>query len=82
MHFTRHAITDVLITISFFFCLDDAFQIASFSVEEKVNVTTGVGWANGRCVGNIPIVKDWPGLCLEVIYLTLTVKYTLTSFWD
>ncbi|XP_006455624.1 hypothetical protein AGABI2DRAFT_195052 [Agaricus bisporus var. bisporus H97] len=41
-------------------------KIASFSLEEKVNVTTGVGWMGGRCVGNIPSVGDeWPGLCLE-----------------
>ncbi|KAG1742563.1 glycoside hydrolase family 3 protein [Suillus lakei] len=33
---------------------------------EKVNVTTGVGWGNGLCVGNIPPNKNFPGLCLEV----------------
>lgn len=53
-------------------------KIANFSLEEKVNVTTGVGWTNGRCVGNIPAVpidydannpehraRGFPGLCLE-----------------
>ncbi|KAG9217670.1 hypothetical protein CCMSSC00406_0003641 [Pleurotus cornucopiae] len=39
--------------------------IANFSIEEKVNITTGVGWMNGLCVGNIPPVQNWPGLCLE-----------------
>ncbi|KAJ8517606.1 hypothetical protein ONZ45_g5248 [Pleurotus djamor] len=39
--------------------------ISKFSLEEKVNVTTGVGWTNGLCVGNIPPIQDWPGLCLE-----------------
>jgi beta-glucosidase-like glycosyl hydrolase len=34
-------------------------------LEEKVNITTGIGWMNGRCVGNTPPVKDFPGLCLE-----------------
>ncbi|PIL26516.1 hypothetical protein GSI_12274 [Ganoderma sinense ZZ0214-1] len=39
--------------------------VASFSLEQKANVSTGVGWMGGRCVGNIPAVGDWPGLCLE-----------------
>ncbi|TDL14863.1 glycoside hydrolase family 3 protein [Rickenella mellea] len=42
-------------------------KIASFTLEEKVNVSTGVGWMNGRCVGNTPAIpsQDFPGLCLE-----------------
>jgi hypothetical protein len=24
-----------------------------------------VGWENGRCVGNIAPIGDFPGLCLE-----------------
>ncbi|KAI0041683.1 glycoside hydrolase family 3 protein [Auriscalpium vulgare] len=40
-------------------------KIAEFSLEQKVNLTTGVGWMNGLCVGNIPPVGDFPGLCLE-----------------
>ncbi|RPD58566.1 hypothetical protein L226DRAFT_536965 [Lentinus tigrinus ALCF2SS1-7] len=40
-------------------------RIASWTLEQKVNVTTGVGWMGGRCVGNIGAVADWPGLCLE-----------------
>ncbi|KAI0324819.1 glycoside hydrolase [Cubamyces sp. BRFM 1775] len=39
--------------------------ISSWSLDEKVAATTGVGWMGGRCVGNIPAVADWPGLCLE-----------------
>lgn len=31
-------------------------KIATFTLAEKVNVTTGVGWMGGRCVGNIPPV--------------------------
>jgi hypothetical protein len=42
-----------------------AFKVATFTLEQKVNITTGVGWANGRCVGNTPPVGDFPGLCLE-----------------
>jgi beta-glucosidase len=41
------------------------FQIATWSLEEKVNATTGVGWMYGRCVGNIPPISDFPGLCLD-----------------
>ncbi|TFK27278.1 extracellular beta-glucosidase [Coprinopsis marcescibilis] len=31
-------------------------KITTFSLAEKSNVTTGVGWMGGRCVGNIPPV--------------------------
>lgn len=46
-------------------------QVSNFTLEEKVSVATGVGWENGRCVGNIPAIepidgRGWPGLCLEV----------------
>jgi beta-glucosidase len=46
-------------------------QISDYTIEEKVNITTGVGWANGLCVGNIPPNKNFPGLCLEVRNLNL-----------
>jgi beta-glucosidase len=41
--------------------------IANFTLEEKVALTTGVGWQGGRCVGNIPAIErvGWPGLCLQ-----------------
>ena len=41
--------------------------LSSWTQEEKVNLTTGVGWEIGRCVGNIPAIpsQDFPGLCLE-----------------
>ena len=44
-----------------------------WSNEEKVVLTTGVGWANGLCVGNIAGVEErgFPGLCLEVRMLSL-----------
>ena len=41
-------------------------RISSWSLEEKVATTTGVGWSKGLCVGNIPAIADWEGLCLEV----------------
>lgn len=41
--------------------------LADWTIEQKVQLTTGVGWQIGRCVGNIPSVpeKGFPGLCLE-----------------
>ncbi|KAH9010565.1 glycoside hydrolase superfamily, partial [Lactarius pseudohatsudake] len=40
-------------------------KVATFTLDQKVNITTGVGWQDGRCVGNIPSVGDFPGLCLN-----------------
>ncbi|KAH8985173.1 beta-glucosidase [Lactarius akahatsu] len=40
-------------------------KVATFTLDQKVNITTGVGWQDGRCVGNIPSVGDFPGLCLD-----------------
>ncbi|OCH90099.1 hypothetical protein OBBRIDRAFT_627233 [Obba rivulosa] len=42
----------------------EAFTLG-LSIPEKVTVVTGVGWENGRCVGNVAAVGEWPGLCLE-----------------
>lgn len=39
--------------------------IADFTLDEKINISTGIGWMNGRCVGNIGHIRDFPGLCLE-----------------
>lgn len=41
--------------------------VAALTLEEKVSLTTGIGWANGHCVGNIaPIPRvNFPGLCLQ-----------------
>lgn len=41
--------------------------LEQFTVEEKVSLTTGVGWTRGRCVGNIGAIEriGFPGLCLE-----------------
>ncbi|KII90196.1 glycoside hydrolase family 3 protein [Plicaturopsis crispa FD-325 SS-3] len=35
--------------------------IQSLSLEQKVNLTTGVGWESGRCVGNIPTLVNASG---------------------
>ncbi|CAG7851315.1 Probable beta-glucosidase L; AltName: Full=Beta-D-glucoside glucohydrolase L; AltName: Full=Cellobiase L; AltName: Full=Gentiobiase L; Flags: Precursor [Serendipita indica DSM 11827] len=41
--------------------------LQGWSVEDLVTLTSGIGWAKGRCVGNIAAIKtkDFPGLCLE-----------------
>ncbi|KAG1731429.1 glycoside hydrolase family 3 protein [Suillus lakei] len=39
--------------------------ISNYTIEDKVNITTGLGLVNGLCSGNIPPNKGFPGLCLE-----------------
>ncbi|KAJ7066191.1 cellulose-binding beta-glucosidase [Mycena amicta] len=41
--------------------------VAKMSLQDKVNLATGVGWENGHCVGNTPAISSiaFPGLCLE-----------------
>ncbi|KAJ7155737.1 beta-glucosidase [Mycena filopes] len=41
--------------------------VAKMSLQDKVNLATGVGWENGHCVGNTPAIASigFPGLCLE-----------------
>ncbi|KAI0034485.1 glycoside hydrolase family 3 protein [Vararia minispora EC-137] len=55
-------------------------KVAKFSLEEKVNVSTGVGWQNGVCVGNTPPVQDYPGLCLEDSPLAVRGADFVTGF--
>ncbi|KAJ7119502.1 glycoside hydrolase family 3 protein [Mycena epipterygia] len=59
-------------------------KIAGFSLEEKANVSTGVGWMAGRCVGNIPAIgvngTKWPGLCLEDSPLGIRFADFVTAF--
>ncbi|KIK98288.1 glycoside hydrolase family 3 protein [Paxillus rubicundulus Ve08.2h10] len=55
-------------------------MIDSFTTEQKVNITTGVGWMNGLCVGNIPSVGEFPGLCLQDSPLGVRFTDYVTSF--
>ncbi|WWC86304.1 uncharacterized protein L201_001177 [Kwoniella dendrophila CBS 6074] len=43
-----------------------ANYLKNWTIEEKVQLTTGLGWEQGRCVGNIGPVPQhgFPGLCL------------------
>lgn len=54
-----------------------SYLVASnLTLEERVALATGVGWQNGRCVGNTPSIDrvGWKGLCLEDS--PLGVRYT------
>ncbi|KAG1762841.1 glycoside hydrolase family 3 protein [Suillus occidentalis] len=54
--------------------------ILDYTIEEKVNITTGVGWMNGLCVGNIPPNRNFPGLCLEDSPLAVRSTDYATAF--
>ncbi|KAF9528785.1 glycoside hydrolase superfamily [Crepidotus variabilis] len=60
-------------------------KVSKWTLEEKVNSTTGIGWANGRCVGNIAAIeprdgRGWPGLCLEDSPLGIRFADFVTAF--
>ncbi|KAG1853149.1 glycoside hydrolase family 3 protein [Suillus subalutaceus] len=55
-------------------------MISNFTIAQKVNITTGVGWANGLCVGNTPPVGNFPGLCLQDSPLGVRDTDLVTSF--
>ncbi|GAB5588478.1 hypothetical protein Unana1_03378 [Umbelopsis nana] len=42
-------------------------MVAKLTLEEKVNMTTGVGWQEGHCLGNTPAIPrlNFTGLCLQ-----------------
>lgn len=44
-----------------------AQSLRKWSLEDKVNLATGVGWMQGRCVGNTPALPQhgWKGLCMQ-----------------
>ncbi|KAI9286528.1 beta-glucosidase [Umbelopsis sp. AD052] len=41
--------------------------VSKMSIEEKVNITTGMGWQEGHCLGNTPPIPrlNFTGLCLQ-----------------
>jgi len=55
-------------------------KVADWSLEKKVNITTGVGYQNGRCIGNIAPIDDFPGLCLEDSPLGVRPADFVTAF--
>ncbi|KAJ9118611.1 hypothetical protein QFC22_003831 [Naganishia vaughanmartiniae] len=56
--------------------------VASLTLEEKVNLTTGVGWQGGRCVGNIPAIErvGFQGLCLQDAPLGVRLTDGVSAF--
>ncbi|KAG0822804.1 hypothetical protein G6F19_011162 [Rhizopus arrhizus] len=65
---------------------DDAYAKAKvlvdqMSLEQKVNITTGVGWQNGPCLGNTYAIKnpDFPSLCLQDAPLGIRFSNNVTS---
>ncbi|CAO3640032.1 unnamed protein product [Cunninghamella blakesleeana] len=62
---------------------DDAYAqakalVAKMSVEEKVNITTGMGFTNTDCVGNTYPTKHFPSLCLQDAPLGMRFAYNVT----
>ncbi|KAG2133786.1 glycoside hydrolase superfamily [Suillus bovinus] len=55
-------------------------MISNFTIQQKVNITTGVGWGNGLCAGNTPPVGNFPGLCLQDSPLGVRDTDFVTSF--
>ncbi len=56
------------------------FEIADFTLQQKVSITTGLGNQGGRCNGNIPSVGSFPGLCLEGSSLGVRNADFVTAF--
>ncbi|CAE6473864.1 unnamed protein product, partial [Rhizoctonia solani] len=56
--------------------------VSKLKLEQKVNITTGVGWKVGRCVGNIAAQPEigWPGLCLQDSPLGVRFADRVTAF--
>ncbi|PGH10536.1 hypothetical protein AJ80_07479 [Polytolypa hystricis UAMH7299] len=56
--------------------------VEKMSLPEKVNVTTGVGWAMGLCVGNTgpATLTGFPSLCLQDGPLGLRFADNITAF--
>jgi beta-glucosidase-like glycosyl hydrolase len=56
--------------------------VSKMSLVEKVNITTGVGWESGRCLGDTAPALDagFPGLCLQDGPLGLRKVDNVTAF--
>ncbi|KAF9015366.1 glycoside hydrolase family 3 protein [Cyathus striatus] len=56
--------------------------VAKLSLQDKVNLATGVGWQNGVCVGNTPAISSisFPGLCLQDSPLGVRYADSVSAF--
>ncbi|KAL1729777.1 glycoside hydrolase family 3 protein [Schizophyllum commune] len=54
--------------------------VAQLSLQEKVDIATGIGWMNGPCVGNTPAVPtiDYPSLCLQASGVNTAATFNRT----
>ncbi|KAH7101613.1 beta-glucosidase [Auriculariales sp. MPI-PUGE-AT-0066] len=57
-------------------------HLKDWTLEDKVNLATGVGWQNGPCVGNIPAIekRGWKGLCLQDSPLGVRMTDGISAF--
>ncbi|KAG8741261.1 hypothetical protein FRC11_014901, partial [Ceratobasidium sp. 423] len=55
---------------------------SKLTLEQKVNITTGLEWEVGRCGGNISPIPEvgWTGLCLEDAPLGVRFTDRVTAF--
>lgn len=56
--------------------------LAKLSLQDKVNIVTGVGWDKGPCVGNTPAISSisYPQLCLQDSPLGIRFGKASTAF--
>ncbi|CAE6537469.1 unnamed protein product [Rhizoctonia solani] len=56
--------------------------VSKLTLEQKINLTTGLGWEVGRCEGNISPIPEvgWTGLCLEDAPLGVRFTDRVTAF--
>ncbi|PIL26464.1 hypothetical protein GSI_12222 [Ganoderma sinense ZZ0214-1] len=55
--------------------------LSSWTLEQKVSASTGIGSIGNRCVGNIAAIgTDWPGLCFEDGPLGVRATDFVTAF--
>ncbi|PSS05280.1 glycoside hydrolase family 3 protein [Coniella lustricola] len=57
-------------------------SLAQLSLQDKINIVTGVGWNDGPCVGNTAAVPsiDYPELCLQDSPLGVRYGTNVTAF--
>lgn len=57
-------------------------SLAQLSLQDKVDIVTGIGWGNGPCVGNTAAVSSigYPALCLQDSPLGVRYGESVTAF--
>jgi hypothetical protein len=52
--------------------------MSNYTIEEKVNITTGIGFEVGLCSANIAPNNNFPGLCINVHSLNLKFLFEVS----